>query len=54
MAWDSVDCVIPSFAAARVKLFSSATARNHSKSLKSCLGIPNLPCDEDTFMAHID
>src|SRR5215218_2721926 len=35
MVWLSVDCAIPSFAAALVKLRSLATTRNHSRSLKS-------------------
>ena len=37
MVWLRVDWAMPSFAAALVKLRSSATARNHSKSLKSSL-----------------
>ena len=35
IVWLSVDCAMPSFAAAFVKLRSLATTRNHSKSLKS-------------------
>src|SRR5215213_11077576 len=35
MVWLSVDCAIPSFAAALVKLRSLATTRNHNRSLKS-------------------
>src|SRR3954470_23287077 len=35
IVWLSVDCAIPSFAAAFVKLRSLATTRNHSRSLKS-------------------
>ena len=33
MVWLSVDWAMPSLAAARVKLRSSATARNHNRSL---------------------
>ena len=39
MVWLSVDWAMPSLAAALVKLRSRATARNHSRSLKSCLGM---------------
>ena len=42
IVWLSVDCDVPSLAAARVKLRSSATARNQSKSFSSprCMSDP--------------
>lgn len=44
IAWLSVGCEVPSRAAARVKLRSSATARNHSISVRSrrCIGSSQL------------
>lgn len=42
MVWLRVDWAIPSFAAALVKLRSSATARNHRRSLNCSLAIERL------------